>query len=159
MFDDEVIAGTTDESNLENIYVNGQYIFSSPGFKRRAFAEPEAEAIYLINDEVKIQKAGEFKDGDDAPMPTGNYGYSEIWSELPDDSMIYEQCVMEWLTERLGYCPEMELSRSGSLRIKADRAMIDNIDLMCSDYTRKGKWLETHVECLYGIDEYLLDWH
>ena len=156
LFGNEVIAGTTEPENLRHIYTRQQSIFKVPSFRSVAIAEPEPEAIYLINEKVGIEKAGEFKDGDDAVLDMEGLGG---WGEKADDFLVYEQCVADWVNDCLGYCPEIEVTDKGLVRIRADEGVQANIDFLCSSYSLKNGWYEIEIECLYGLDEYLCDWH
>ena len=155
MYGRHLLAGTTDEDNLDNIYVTKKYIFDSPCFSKHLRTKAESEAIYLINAENGIRKIAEFKEcADDiqGSVLNGYYGMEE-------QQWIYEQAVADYFTEQVGYCPEIEIDESGNLRIKSDKTILQNLNVLCSESIIKGNWVETHIECLNGIEEYLEGWH
>lgn len=61
LLDDRVLLGSTNEENLNNIYLNKKYIFDVDDCNK-IFKTPNNNTIYLINDKVVIKEIDVFKE-------------------------------------------------------------------------------------------------
>ena len=155
LYSNDVIVGTTNKTNLNSIFTEYSDVFHIPVSLCKIIVTPKSNTIYMINTDVGVKKIGTFTDGDDAPCEQGcSYsGYSG------EEQWIFEQSVMDYLTERLGYCPDFTISEDGDLRVRVDSSVKTYVDLMFSRYQIEDGWIESHIDCLEGIHEYLEGWY
>jgi len=61
LLDDRILLGSTNEENLNNIYLNKKYIFDVDDCDK-IFKTPNSNSIYLINDKVVIKEIDVFRE-------------------------------------------------------------------------------------------------